>query len=213
MTKILINAGPSSRHDRLSALIDEIVLTGAYTRRDVELAVKAAFNKLQYETPPAGACRVPLTRGLWALVDDADFDRIVQFSWCAVRRRNGAWAATSHVSNRANQQMHRVICETSRLVDHINGDGLDNRRSNLRPANHSQNGANSAKRKGASGFKGVTFDKTPRRVRRWQAQIRVNYKRIHLGRFGTPEEAARAYDSAARKYFGAFARCNFAGEA
>jgi hypothetical protein len=88
------------------------------------------------------------------------------------------------------------------LVDHINSDRSDNRWSNLRPANHSQNGAN-AKGRSLTGFKGVTID---RRRGRFKSQIKVNYQMINLGSFDTAEQAHAAYLVAAKSHFGEFAR-------
>jgi len=105
--------------------------------------------------------------------------------------------------------MHRVILDApmNMLVDHINGNGLDNRRENLRICTNTENLRNRGKdRDNTSGYKGVVIKKGEKKFR---AQIRVNQKTIHLGSFSTPEEAARAYDDAAREYFGEFAWTNF----
>lgn len=88
-------------------------------------------------------------------------------------------------------------------IDHINRDQTDNRISNLREATHSQNGGNLLHKRNASGYKGVHLEK---RTGRWFANICVNYRLIHLGTFNTPQEAHAAYEAAARKYFGEFAR-------
>ena len=92
-----------------------------------------------------------------------------------------------------------------RLVDHSNAIADDDRWTNIREADHSQNGANSRtwKNKKYSQFKGVTFDKSHSR---FQATIKINYRSIYLGRFDTAEEAHAAYIKAARQYFGEFAR-------
>lgn len=91
-------------------------------------------------------------------------------------------------------------------VDHINGDGLDNRRENLRVCSPMQNLWNSKKQTNTSGFKGVTKRASDKA---FIARIRVNYKLISLGSFADPIDAAKAYDAAARAHFGEFARTNF----
>jgi hypothetical protein len=94
------------------------------------------------------------------------------------------------------------------LVDHRNNDGLDNRRDNLRLATFSQNNINCRrnKSKSSSRFVGVTFDK---RKKQWRVRISVSRKRIFLGYFDSEIDAAKAYDQAAKKYYGEFARLNF----
>lgn len=101
--------------------------------------------------------------------------------------------------------MHRVILgvDSSVEVDHRNGDGLDNRKSNLRPATRQQNCANVGKSsRNTSGYIGVTWNK---KLRKWHAQIKVNRKNIHIGHYATKEEAARARAELARRIHGDFA--------
>ena len=150
---------------------------------------------------------IPLSRGLVAMVDDEDFELVASYGkWYAHRddttfyarknfNRGGVWSSV---------RMHGVITGLS-YVDHINGNGLDNRRSNLRAATDSQNAMNRGMRSdNTSGFKGVTQKRS-----KWHASLQVNGKRRHLGDFATRIEAARAYDAAALIYFGEFARPNF----
>src|SRR5690242_17796567 len=103
--------------------------------------------------------------------------------------------------------MHRVIMNASAdiHVDRINGDGLDNRRENLRLCTRDENMMNRRKNSNnSSGYKGVDRNKG-----KWRAYIQVDKKWIHLGYFSTAEQAAHAYDNAAKKYFGEFANTNF----
>jgi hypothetical protein len=106
------------------------------------------------------------------------------------------------------QLLHRLIAaeaglDVSQQIDHRNGNKLDNRLENLRPANQAENSYNQGKRKhNTSGFKGVSWSKSHQK---WQATIKVNYRQKHLGYFATAEEAAAAYQEAALKYHGEFA--------
>ena len=152
--------------------------------------------------PIPGARWIPLTQGLFALVDEADWALVAPFLWHAARRRTRVYAGT----NSGALLMHRLLLGCDE-VDHIDGDGLDNRRSNLRACTDSQNNFNQRVRTySASGFKGVTLD---RRYGRWIAQIQANKRHYTLGTHATAEEAARVYDAAALRLHGDFARLNF----
>ncbi len=162
---------------------------------------------------PDAVTLIPLTRGKAALVDPEDAPKLLVHSWIALRTEWGWYA-------RRNEQrdgrkiyflMHRVILDAppGTQVDHRNRDGLDNRRVNLRLASPSDNQANQILRSdNTSGYKGVTWHK---QTQRWNAQIRVDGSRLHLGLSDTTVEAALAYDKAAQFYFGMFARLNFPG--
>lgn len=105
--------------------------------------------------------------------------------------------------------MHRFILDAPHgmEVDHKNGDGLDCRRENMRLATRKQNAFNRKRPSvNTSGFKGVTLVKP---TGKWLAQIEVGGKNMHLGTYESKIEAARAYDKAAIKYHGEFARLNF----
>lgn len=152
---------------------------------------------------------IPLHGGLVAIVDDGD-EWVEQFAWHPWLSGSRRTIYARHGRRRPeggyeNVVMHRLILGTDQHVDHRDGDGLNNRRSNLRLANHSQNGANAPKRLGTkSRYKGVSTHRD-----RWRAQIRVQRKYVHLGMFADEADAARAYDLAALEAFGEFARLNF----
>lgn len=158
--------------------------------------------------------QIPLTQGQVAVVDLEDAD-LAQFKWCVAKSKDIRYAHRS--LNRVGKQrrdirMHRLILErvigrelnADEYPDHINGDGLDNRRSNLRVASRQQNARNRRLRAdNRSGLKGVSFDK---KTKRWKAQINNDRKQIVLGYFDAPEQAHAAYCEAAKKYHGEFAR-------
>lgn len=153
--------------------------------------------------------KIPLTQGQHALVDDADYERVSQHKW-HIKRYSGGLAYATGRPNGGERKvlMHRFILNPPDgfEVDHINGDGLDNRRANLRVCSHAENQKNVKKpTTNTSGYKGVAWSK---HHLRWKAEIRANGKRIHLGTFDTAEEAAAAYDTAAKQMHGEFARTN-----
>ncbi|MEU4155722.1 hypothetical protein [Actinoplanes sp. NPDC026670] len=147
---------------------------------------------------------IPLSRGHVAIVDAADYDMLVAAgSWSLVV---DGW--NTYAKSKAGL-MHRLILPGFACVDHRNGVGLDNRKANLRGATTSQNGGNARlSRRNASGFKGVSLDRT-RATLPWQVRIGVAGKLRKVGRYATPVEAALAYDKAARDAFGEFAAVNF----
>jgi len=161
--------------------------------------------------------KIPLTQGQVALVDAEDYESLAQFKWQAVRLRDSQtyYARRRQVVNGRGKSiyMHRVIMQASggQRVDHRQPQKtLDNRRSNLRFATNRQNLQNRPKCKGnRSGYKGVTWNGYGRN---WTAKIGARGKTRCLGCYLDKREAARAYDQAARKYFGAFAYLNFPHE-
>jgi hypothetical protein len=156
--------------------------------------------------------QIQLQHGRVALVDSADFDLVRRYRWRLHQLPHGTYVlARVYTSGQIKRvYMHRLILGLTNpleLADHINGDGLDNRRSNLRVANRSENACNSGKRvNNTSGFKGVSFFK---RYQRFRATICVNGKQVHIGYYDTAEVAARAYDARAIEVHGAFAYLNF----
>lgn len=157
---------------------------------------------------------ITLTQGKIALIDDADFGEISQYKWLAHRpNRCNVWYARRHTKSSSGQQltivMHRQLLSAppNMQVDHIDGNGLNNSRSNLRLCSRHENRLNSPSRKvGTSGFKGVSWN-SKREL--WQVQIGLDGKNIYLGHFADEIEAARVYDNAARELHGDFARTNF----
>lgn len=149
---------------------------------------------------PAGV-EVRLSNEHIAYVDPDDLDKVKVLSW-SEHVKGGAVAYNP--SQGVNVYMHHLILPKKEgfVIDHINRDTLDNRRCNLRYANRSQNGANGVWNEAR--YKGVT-----RRGKGFKAQITVNYENIVIGTYPTEEEAARAYDEAARQHWGMFARTNF----
>lgn len=150
---------------------------------------------------------IPLSRGEVALIDDCDADLVLPYRWHA--DRSGATWYARHTfcfpgGGRLNQSMHKLITGYAR-TDHRNGDGLDNRRCNLRSATRSQNLYNQRKARGTSQFKGVSR----RYTGTWVACIKVDGRQRHIGTFADEVSAAHAYDAAARVHFGEFAALNF----
>lgn len=152
---------------------------------------------------------IELTQGKVTIVDDIDSDLNLK-KWCAHKDRNVFYA----LRGKPHIKMHRVILgrmlgrelEKGEQVDHKNHDGLDNRRENLRLATGTENCRNRSKRKGASMFKGVCWNKLRCK---WQANITIDGRSKHLGRFDSEMDAARAYDKAAIRMFASFCSLNF----
>lgn len=154
---------------------------------------------------------IKLTQGKAALVDDADFERVKAHKWHALKSRRGFYAVRGlrkSDGKKTLQYLHRFLLPGVAEIDHRDGNGLNNQRENLRPVTHQQNMQGfQRKRLGAtSKFRGVSWYKN---ISKWEARIQVSGKRIFLGHFTDETKAARAYDAAARHYFGDSAYFNF----
>ncbi len=160
--------------------------------------------------------RIPLTQGKFAIIDDEDFDEISKYRWHYHKGsygRNGYAKRDVYLGGgRKNAKlksiyMHHIIdVPAGMFVDHINGDRLDNRRINLRPCTNRQNQQNRKIQKSTSGFKGVHIKSSKNT---WEVRITINGKTTYIGRSKDKVTAAKMYDTAAKKYFGDFARLNF----
>ena len=157
--------------------------------------------------------QVPLTQGQFAIIDDEDYEFITQWKWFAMKKKRGYktifYAArrstkiVNGVRRRCMIWMHREINKTSNnsLTDHKDGNGLNNIRSNLRDATQRQNSRNVKSAYGVSKYKGVHWDK---QKNKWRASIRIDGRLKCLGRYYNEEDAANAYNVAAKSEFGDF---------
>lgn len=144
---------------------------------------------------------INLTSNKTAIIDDSDYAEISSMKWSF----DGRYA--QHVKNRKKIYLHRLIMGAKRfqIIDHKNGNKLDNRKCNLRFATKSQNCMNSIKKNKLKKYKGVWWDKSRSK---WCAEIMMNYKKIYIGRFDSEDDAARQYDEKAKDVFGEYALTN-----
>jgi hypothetical protein len=163
--------------------------------------------------------QIQLTQGQVALVDDEDYECVNQYKWLALFQRRysggGRYQAArvyKPLGTRHNKTLtlHAFLIgdKPPLVIDHINGDPLDNRRVNLRHVTRSANSSNAllvCRKHNKSGYRGVSWQKANTK---WRVGIKVNNTSIHLGYFTDKREAAKAYNAAAIKYHGEFATLN-----
>ena len=165
---------------------------------------------------------ITLRGEICALVDDEDYEQVSQVRWAptekvAATSTRAAYVVPTTLVDRDGVKvrvpMHRFILGPigpNKVVDHVNGDPLDNRRANLRVCSRAQNQRNMRRHKdAATPYKGVVQHPDVRRKKRWAARLTVNGRCVYCTYHLTVEEAARAYDAAAKVYHGEFARLNF----
>jgi hypothetical protein len=152
---------------------------------------------------------IDIGNGSVAVVDAADFNEVSKYKWHLLNTRGKRYAIAhivDHEGNRETVYMHRLIAGVSKgqVCDHIDGDGLNNKRLNLRACSHQQNIWN-AKRsvRNKSGFKGVCWHKNNQK---WHARISKGGVSVHLGFYESPEIAHQAYCKAAKELHGEFWR-------
>jgi hypothetical protein len=158
--------------------------------------------------------KINLTQGKIALVDDEDFRKVSSYNWTATKK-GSTWYAITNINNgekRTTIYIHQIIMNHKQgdNADHIDHDGLNNQRKNLRKCSKAENNHNRLKRKATSSiYKGVCFAPKLNPRNPYLARIKVDGKDKHLGCFDSEEVAAKVYDRAAQKYFGDFAQINF----
>ena len=145
--------------------------------------------------------KIKLTQDQVAIVDSSDYEYLSQFKWYANQYKPGKWRARRYHKGKYIY-MHRDLLKTDMLIDHINRDGLDNRRSNLRVVDKQRNSANSDT-KSKTGYKGVEYT-----YGKYRAYIRTSHTKFHIGSFEHAVDAAKAYNEVALEWFGPFANVN-----
>ena len=156
--------------------------------------------------------RIPLTQGKYAIVDQDDFERLNKHKWHVCKSANTFYARRTIYTGkkRISIMMHREVIHPPEnlLVDHINHNGLDNRKANLRLATCEQNSYNRIRfrKSQSSKYKGVRWNK---QIKKWAVIICFNKKSKFIGYFEDEIQAAKAYDKAAKKYHKEFASLNF----
>ncbi len=150
---------------------------------------------------------IQLTKGYKTLVDDEDFEYLNQWKWFVAHGRAARSIRIKGTKKKRGIFMHRLIINTpiGMDTDHIDRNPLNNQKSNLRIATHTQNLMNRITQKNnSSGYKGIR-----KKYKGFEARIQVYKKDVYLGYFKTATEAAKAYDQGAKKYYGEYARGNF----
>lgn len=151
--------------------------------------------------------KIVLSNGGFALVDEEDYEKAIQYKW--MRHRIEINREIVETTTKPRLFLSRFIMNPSEgmQVDHIDGNTFNNRKSNLRICTNAENSRNTKLYStNTTGFRGVIWDKD---LKRWKVRITVDFKRIYLGSYRNIEDAAKAYDKAALKYHGEFASLNF----
>ncbi len=215
MNALLVNQSPVSSitySNKMRVIYDGV-------EQDAELR-KYPSGKIYFRTENAHfvpvnevGVMIPLTQGKSAIVDFEDYEHLMQWKWCTNGSRGYAYRTQRCYKEDGRRSskgvlMHRFIMKSPKAltVDHIDNNKLNNRRNNLRICTDSENKRNAPIRSNnKSGFKGVHWNKGKNK---WKAHVSCFPKKIHIGYFTCKIEAARAYNEAALKHHGEFARLN-----
>jgi hypothetical protein len=198
--------GYHDNEDDAARIVDETVIK-------LKLDYRLNFPDEQSLNLPPDKRAIYLTRGLYTIIDAEDYERVNAFKWYA-KQTSGSWYACRKTmcgtKNKYEDVQHFILGDYSKMIDHIDGDGLHNWKSNLRFCTSSENGMNQRVQKNrltkSSIYKGVQF---PKKSKKYLASIRKNSVVYNLGSFTNEIDAAKAYDKAAKEMFGEFANLNF----
>ncbi len=191
--------------------MQKVNFVGRWRGVHIDESCRNFYPSSTFKAGKNAARRIPLTQGKFAIVDAEDYYRLVKYRWSAGRNGNTFYACRRHGGT--SLMMHRVIMDAPKhlIVDHIDHNGLNNRKANLRLCTPTQNSCNMRSFVNAkSRYKGVSFRK---RGKKWIASIQYNRKPYQLGTFENEIAAAKAYDEKAKELHGEFACLNFPPEA
>lgn len=150
--------------------------------------------------------QINLTQGEVAIVDDDDYDRLSKYKWRLQKNHNCKYAMSGKYPQTLYMH-HLILCAVpGKIIDHVDNNGLNNQKLNLRYCTHAQNMRNRSKYTiSSSRYKGVSLVKS---THKWEASIRLDGKKLHLGQYESEEEASVVYDDASRKLHGQFSKTN-----
>lgn len=195
----------------LGLFVDEDCAAKAVDLKSIEIGYDRRLNFQTYNINGvmSNTKLIHLTKGMFAIVDEEDFERVNQHKWYAYKAPTTYYAQRKSKNRNTyeDKHMHHMVLGLRNvIVDHIDGDGLNNRKSNLRRCTTAQNNCNKIPLIKTSKYKGVHYSK---KAKQFISMIRVNGKTKYLGHFNDELDAARIYDDKAKEVHGEFAWLNF----